>query len=167
MARLFARYLVSTHKDPDWSKLTTLHHDCYMALVSSPDLSWAGVAPYFPARYVLAADLTERKVARVWDELAALDFLIIDKPMGEVCVRTFLKHDEVLKKPNIVKAFLTALELVRSPRILFCLCQEVATIHDEGGINDHSLDIISEWNYELSMVINGELSPEQFAGVAA
>lgn len=167
MARLFGRYLVSTHRDTDWHRLSTAQHDCYMALVSSPDLSWAGVAPYFPGRYVLASDMNERKVAKIWDELAAIDYLIIDKPMGEVCVRTFLKHDDVLKKPNVVKAFLAALELVRSPQILSRLCQEVADIHNCGGISNSSLDIIAKGNYDLSRVINGELSPEQFTGVKA
>ena len=167
MARIFGRYLVSTHRDADWHKLTTLQHDCYMALVSSPDLSWAGVVPYFPARYVLAADLNERKVAKVWDELARLDYLVIDKTMGEVCVRTFLKHDEVLKKPNIVKAFLTALDLVRSPLIRFELCQVVADIVTEGAITEASLGVLEDLNPELLMVANGELTPEQFAVTAA
>lgn len=118
MARLFARYLKSTHHDPDWHALTTCQHDCYMALLSSDDLSWAGVAPYVPSRYAgLAKDLTVPKVTRTWDELDDVRLLVIDKDAGEVAVRTFLRGDGVLGKPNLVKAFLAAWPKVRSDTI--------------------------------------------------
>jgi len=58
MPREYARYLGKTHNDADWHKLTTAQHDAYMALLSSDDLTWAGVVPYAPTRYAgLAADL--------------------------------------------------------------------------------------------------------------
>lgn len=118
MARLFARYLKSTHHDPDWHSLTTCQHDCYMALLSSDDLSWAGVAPYVPSRYAgLAKDLSVAKVTRTWDELDEVRYLVIDKDAGEVGVRTFLRGDGVLGKPNLVKAFLAAWPKVRSALI--------------------------------------------------
>lgn len=131
MARKFGRYLVSTGRDSDWASLTTTHHDCFMALVASGDISWCGVVPYFPARYVLAADLNERKVAKVWDELEALDYLVIDRKFGEVLVRSFVRHDEVLKKPNITKALILAWGRIRSPKVAFSLLCELARLADE------------------------------------
>jgi len=118
MAREYARYLTKTHRDGDWCKLTTAHHDCYMALLSSEDLTWAGVAPYMPARYAgLASDLTEAKVLKLWEGLAAARMLVIDRSTGEVLARTFLRHDNVLAKPNLTKAFISAFGRVRSARI--------------------------------------------------
>ena len=141
----------AAHRDPDWAAMTTMQHDCYMAIVSSPDLSWAGVVPYFPARYSgLAADLTERKVAKTWDELAALDKLVIDKRTGEVLVRTFLRHDNVLAKPNIVKAFCLAYDRIASTGIRESIAREVQRIREgEGAGWAKSWELIEELFPEL------------------
>ena len=129
MAREYARYLTMTHRDDDWCALSTVHHDCYMALLSSDDISWAGVVPYLPSRYArLASDLTERKVIKVWDELAEHDMIVIDKGTAEILVRTFLKHDNVLSKPNLTKAFITAHTKVHSPKLLKAIDYELAKL---------------------------------------
>lgn len=118
MPREYARYLGKTHIDPDWHKLTTAQHDAYMALLSSDDLSWAGVVPYAPTRYAgLASDLNERKVVKLWDDLADLRYLVIDKGTGEILARSFIRHDNVIAKPNLTKALCTAWGRVRSKRI--------------------------------------------------
>lgn len=132
MAREYARYLASTHRDDDWHALTTTQHDCYMALLSSSDITWAGVVPYVPSRFAgLAADLNERKVIRTWDELDRLGLLVIDKQTAEVLVRTFLRHDNVLAKPNIARAFCKALPNVRSARILGALDRELRKLYND------------------------------------
>lgn len=153
MPRLYARYLASTHRDADWSAMTTMQHDAYMALLSSPELSWAGVIGYFPARYAgFAADLTERKVVKTWDELADLDKLVIDKRTGEVLVRTFIRHDNVLAKPNITKAFCRAYDLIASEEVRSALVDEVGRIHAEMGDK-----------FASSWAVMAELLPEPFA----
>ncbi|MGN8751008.1 hypothetical protein ACTNEV_11445 [Oscillospiraceae bacterium HCP3S3_D12] len=146
MAREFARYLVSTHRDPDWATLTTTQHDCYMALLSSPDLSWAGVVPYFPARYAgNAADLTPRKVAKAWDSLADANLLVIDHSTGEILGRSFLRHDKVLTKPNVTKAFCRALDRIASTAIRDQITAEVARIwSEEGDALASSWDVIAD-----------------------
>lgn len=132
MAREYARYLVSNHDDSDWFAMTCVQHDCYMALTSSPDLSWAGVVPLVPARFArISADLTERRVVRTWAELEALNKIIIDESTGEILVRTFLRHDNVLAKPNIAKAFCRAFDLVKSDIIRRAITAEVARLYDE------------------------------------
>ena len=129
MAREYGRYLNRTHRDGDWNSLTTLQHDCYMALVSSEDITWAGVLPYSPIRFAsFAADLTERKVERAWTELAERHFLVIDMTTGEILVRTFLRHDNVIAKPNLTKAFLTAYERVRSDKLRCAIKHELSRL---------------------------------------
>jgi len=129
MARQFGRYKVSTHDDADWRSLTTLQHDVYMSLLSSSDIDWVGVVPYFPARFSgFAADLTERKVEHAWRELADRGYLVIDKAMGELLVRTFIKHDEVLSHPNLTKAMLTSLDRVRSAAVRGAIVDELRAL---------------------------------------
>ena len=152
---MFGRYLVTTGRDPDWRMLTTTMHDCYMALVSSEDITWAGVVPYFPARYVLASDLTERKVAKVWDELAALGYLVIDKAVGEVAVRSFIRHDEVLKKPNITKAMCLAFDRIRSPRVAYSILCELGRLMDELGDDLAGFQTMQDYNPDLYTMVEG------------
>ena len=132
MAHRFARYLSSTHDDPDWAALTTLQHDCYMALVSSEVITWCGVLPYIPARFSsFAADLTPKKVASAWGSLERSGLLVIDKKASEVLVRSFVRHDEVMKSPNLAKAFLRAFGKVRSRKIKDALTTEIARLRKE------------------------------------
>lgn len=129
MAREYGRYLNRTHRDGDWNALTTLQHDCYMALVSSEDVTWAGVLPYSPIRFAsFASDLTERKVEKAWAELAERRFLVIDMTTGEILVRTFLRHDNVIAKPNLTKAFITAYGRVRSRKLRDAIKQELSRL---------------------------------------
>ncbi len=132
MAREYARYLTKTHRDGDWRKLSTAHHDAYMALLSSDDITWAGVAPYMPARYAeLASDLTEKKVLKLWADLEAVKMLVIDPSTGEVLARTFLRHDNVLAKPNLTKAFIAAFSKIRSTKIKRALRGELGRLFGE------------------------------------
>jgi len=132
MAREFARYLTSTHRAEDWHKLTTAHHDTYMALLSDEDITWAGVVPHVPARYAkLAADLTDKKVVKLWDDLARVRMLVIDAEAGEMLVRSFLRHDNVLAKPNLTKAFIRALGKVRSEAIRKAIRAELGRLFEE------------------------------------
>lgn len=159
MAREYARYLTKTHRDPDWHALSTAHHDAYMALLSSDDITWAGVAPYMPARYGgLATDLTARKVERLWADLDRARFLVLDKGTGEILVRSFLRHDNVIAKPNLTKAFCQAWRRVRSDRINEVLMDELRRIL-------HEAPKLSGWNQieELMPEQFGELFPELFA----
>lgn len=160
MAREYARYLMSTHKSGDWASLSTTEHDCYMALLSSPELEWSGVAPYFPARYAsLASDLNTRKVAKAWQALETAGMLVIDRETGELLVRSFLRHDRVFSKPNIVKAFCRAYERVASAKLRGVIRAEIARIHaEEGASHASSWEIIAERLPELFE----ELFPEPF-----
>ena len=156
MAREYARYLTSTHRDDDWRALTALQHDAYMATSASETISWAGVAAYVPALLVgFNADLTnERKVEKVWAELANMGYLIIDKRAGELLVRTFIRHDGVISKPNLTKAMITAARKIRSDVILATIDHELTKLHQE-------LPDLAGWRQCLEP--SRELFPELFA----
>lgn len=115
MARKAARLLVSIWDDKDFTALPSVQQVVYLSILSSRDLSWCGVNPLLPQRFSgVSADMTERKAAAALDALAAARFLIIDRSTAEVAVRTFVRHDEVLRSPNVSKAMGRALGDVRS-----------------------------------------------------
>ena len=127
MPREYGRYLASTHDDRDWHALTTTQHDCYMTLLSSPDITYAGEVPYLPGRFAsLAADLTANKVEKAWTQLAAHRFIVIDQATSEILLRTFVRHDGVLTGPvNLTKAFVNAYGRVRSEALREVIAQEL------------------------------------------
>lgn len=135
MARNHARLLLSVWDDPNWLGLTSQQHDVYAALLTTNDLSWCGVAPLLPQRLVgWSADLTLRKVQAALDVLSSQQagrFLIIDETTAEVGVRTFVRHDDLMKQPNVVKAMLKDLAKVRSRTIRDAIVHELRRKHAE------------------------------------
>ena len=153
MAREYARYLTKTHRDDDWRRLTSLQHDAYMALTSCEDITWAGVVTYAPSRFVgFSADMAnEKKVEKTWAELAERGYLVIDKRAGELLIRTFVKHDNVIAKPNLTRAFCTAYEKVRSDVIRRAIDAELGKLYEAapdlsgwGPISERLPDLFDE-----------------------
>lgn len=110
--------LLSLWSDDDWRALTSQQHDVYAALLTTHDLSWCGVAPLLPQRLVgWSVDLNLRRVQVTLEQLADARFLVIDEAAGEILVRSYVRHDDFLKQPNVTKAMARALERVRSDQL--------------------------------------------------
>jgi len=130
MAREFVRLLTSIHDDPDWLGMTSQQHDIYIALMTSPDLSWCGVMPYIPKRLAeFAKDLTERKVIAALAELESMRMVVIDRSFDELLIRTYVRHDGLLKKPNIARAMEKALVRVHSGTIRAAVIVELGKVY--------------------------------------
>jgi len=126
MARKFARLYVNIWSDPDFVALHTDEQVVYLGLISSADISWCGVNPLLPQRFAgLAANLTEHKARRAFATLQETRFVIVDTDTAEIAARTFIRHDEVMRQPNIAKAMGRALGLVRSDRIREAILDEL------------------------------------------
>jgi hypothetical protein len=136
VAREFVRLLTSIHEDPDWLGMTSQQHDVYVALMTSQDLSWCGVMPYIPKRLArFSADLTERRVIGALSELENLRMVIVDRSTEELLVRTYIRHDGLLKKPNIARAMEKALVRVHSGDIRAAIIQELGRVYlDDPGM---------------------------------
>lgn len=132
MARRHARLLVRIWDDQDWLALTSSQQVTYLALCSSVDLSWCGVAPLLPQRLArISSDMTESK-ARA--NLAALEdtrFLVVDRNTGELCVRSYVRHDGLLDQPNVVKAMVKAYDKVHSTTIRRTIVRELQRAREE------------------------------------
>lgn len=132
MARKYGKSWVSRWDDPDFTALTSSQQALYDALATHPDISWCGVLPLVPSRFVgLAADYTEPKVRSMIKGLDKARFLVVDARTGEMCVRTFVRWDEVLKVPNVSKAMGRAFFLVHSQRIRDAILVELARDLDD------------------------------------
>lgn len=132
MAREFARLMTSIWQDDDFIRLTSGPQLTYLALISSPDLSWCGVVPLLPQRLaLLSVDVTERKIR---NNLAALEgsrFVVTDTTTAELAVRSYVRHDNILRQPNVVKAMVKALNRVHSPRLRGVIEAELGRAHQQ------------------------------------
>jgi len=127
MAREHARLLTSIWDDEDWLALKSSHQILYLSLFSSPDLSWCGVLPLVPRRLAdVSADMSEAKVRVGFGVLECSRFIITDASTAEVLVRTYVRHDGILKQPNVTKAMVRALGRVHSPVLVEAIKTELA-----------------------------------------
>lgn len=131
LPRREARVFTSIWKDEDFIALPRSAQWFYFFLLSQPDLSYCGVLPLRPGRWVRkAADLTPGGIEADLAVLAAGErpFVVTDEETGEVFVRSLIRHDGIWKMPNIMKAAREAAESVESPAIRAALLAELERI---------------------------------------
>jgi hypothetical protein len=113
MARDYARVRVDMWiLDGDVRELSPAAQHLYFVLLTSPSLSYCGVADWRPGRLAaLAKGWTADDVRRAATELSAHRYIVIDEETEEVLVRTFIRHDGLMKEArmavSMVKAFAT------------------------------------------------------------
>lgn len=89
----------------DFRNLSANAQRIYLMLLSLADLSLCGVIALTGRQWAsMAKDTTEESVRDGLDELADTRYVVIDEAAEQVWVRTFTKHDGVLKQPNIIVA---------------------------------------------------------------
>lgn len=105
MARQYARIFLSIWADPGFTALTADEQAVYLRLLTGPGLSMCGVTDWRPARLVKSfRGMTREALEGIGDRLQAARFIVLDRDTEEVLVRSFVRHDGVLKSPNLVKA---------------------------------------------------------------
>jgi hypothetical protein len=91
--------------DEDFRELPARSQWLYLYVITSPTLSYCGVADWRPARIAAAtADLTARDVEVAAVELEMGHYLIIDRDTEEALVRSWVKHDELMDRWNMAAA---------------------------------------------------------------
>lgn len=118
MARDHARVLVSVWGDDDWRSLPATAQRIYILALSQPGLSYAGVTPYLPGRWAnLAADTSAAAIRKGVATLVDRRYVVVDQDTEELLLRTFVRHDNVLRFPNVAVAMARAYRQIASPAI--------------------------------------------------
>ena len=131
MARDRASIRVDMWADGDFRRLSVYAQWLYMALLSHPTLSYAGVADWRPGR--IAAFSAGAAVADITDaaeELMRGRFILTDEVTEEVLVRSFIKHDGLLKQPKLTVSMCNAFAAVASTPIREVIAFELQKLHD-------------------------------------
>lgn len=130
MARDHARIHTSIWNDDDFRELTSTAQHMYLLLASHPLLSYCGVMDWWPGRIAsLARDMDEDHVYGAVKELVDTDFVFLDGHTCELLVRSYVRYDGVLNRPNMGKAMAAALKRVTSRDIREMVHQELGRLH--------------------------------------
>jgi len=110
MPRNFAQIRPEMWLDDEWRAMTPAGQHLYMLMLTDPELSHCGVADWRPGRIAQrAAEWSTLQVMQAAVECSDHYFLVFDQDTEEVLVRSFLKHDGLLKQPrmhvSVAKAF--------------------------------------------------------------
>ncbi|WP_336156662.1 hypothetical protein [Amycolatopsis sp. VC5-11] len=126
MAREQANVRLSIWTDPDFRALSVEAQHLYLLILTSPSLSYAGVADWRPKRIAaLAAGWVAGAVETAAAELQAAMFLVIDEDTDEALVRSFLRHDGLMAREFMATAAAKAYEGVASARIRGVIVHEL------------------------------------------
>lgn len=154
MSRDYAAIYTSIWSDPDWRALTRHQQHCYWMLVSQPKLSPCGVLDYIPGRMAnLASDLTRVEVERVVSDLCMTrprPFLVHDEETSELLVRSFVRHDSLIKGERPAKAIAKDFSAIISGTIRQAVVDELRAhrkthpgLKGWGGIAEQDADLMA------------------------
>lgn len=129
MAREYAQIRLDMGTDDDFRRLSPAAQHLYFQLLISPTLSYCGVADWRPGRIAALAGGWSAKAVRIAaDELAQGLFVVIDDDSEEILVRSFIKHDGLLRNPKTSVSMVNAFGAVASPRIRGVIVHELKKI---------------------------------------
>lgn len=115
MARTHARLLTRIWSDPEFVALDAGAQRIYILALSQPNLSYCGVVPYTARRWAtFARDTTVAMVTKAVKALVTASFVLLDEDTEELMIRSFVKHDGVLRSPNLVVAMSRDFERISS-----------------------------------------------------
>lgn len=130
MAREYAPIRLDIWGDDDWTDLLSpAAQHLYFVLLTSPSLSYAGVGDWRPGRIAQSArGWSGRAVRAAAAELIEHLFIVVDEDTEEYLVRSFLKHDGLLKNPKTSVSFANAYADVASRTIRGVIVHQLARI---------------------------------------
>lgn len=165
MARDHAEITLTMWGDDDWRRLTPNAQHLYLTLLTSPSLTFCGVADWRPARISkLAHGWTAEAVQEAADELTERLYLVIDEDSEEALIRSFIRNDGLMKKPNVAIAMATAYAGVASARLRGVIVHELRRLHDEqpdlkGWASEKVRDVLTRDSVNPSVNPSGNPSP--------
>ena len=132
MARDRATIFTAIWSDADFRACTSDEQRLYMLLMTHPSLSYAGVVDWRPGRLAkMCSDMTADRIGALGASLQDKRFLYVDEETEEVLIRSYIRHDGVLKHPKLAISFANAYTAVASLNIQKIIVHELTRLHGE------------------------------------
>lgn len=127
MARSYANIRMNMWSDEDWRSLSGAAKLLYITLLCHNTLNYAGVADWRPGKLAPLIDSrwTADTVRAAAEELSRAYFVVISEESEEILIRSFVKHDGLLKQPKMVQAMTSAFGSIASLELRQVLAFEV------------------------------------------
>lgn len=132
MARDRANINTAIWTSQEFRDLSSDQQLLYFILVTHPKLSYVGVADWREARLAaMTADATPQTVRKAAEGLQAARFVFIDDETEEILVRSFMRHDGLLKQPKLSISMVNAYAEIASKKIREVVTFELQRLEKE------------------------------------
>lgn len=165
MSRDQANIRTDIWADSDWRELSESAQRLYLLLLTHPTLSYAGVADWRPNRLAALSEAsTVKSIRDAAAELQSHRFIYVDDEQEEVLIRSFVKHDGLMARPNLVKAMSKAYGAIHSKRIREIFAFEIQKLHErdiEGKMKwENATTVLHEPAKELGHDLGSDLADD-------
>lgn len=131
MAREFGAFYYSAWNDMDFRTLPDPAQALYFKLVVHPSLSWAGVGDWRPGRIAtMSQGLDADGVRHVAACLIARRYIVVDDDTEEFLIRTYLKHDRIMRHAKLSVSMAKAFGDIGSNDIRMVLSDELHKLRE-------------------------------------
>ena len=131
MARDHARINLGIWGDDDWRDLSPAAQHLYLLILTHPELSFAGVADWRPGRLrALASGWERHAFDQAAAELARGLYIVVDEDTEEVMIRSFVKHDGLMKQRNMAVAMAKAYAAIASQELRGVFIHELRRLRE-------------------------------------
>ncbi|WP_136043323.1 MULTISPECIES: hypothetical protein [unclassified Microbacterium] len=126
MARDRANISIDIWSDSDFRDLTPQAQALYFKLVSHPKLDYCGCVEFHPGRLAaMSREMTSGDVMLAAQELADKWFCVFDQTTDEVLVRSWVRHDGLMRQPRLAVSMAKAYGAIASNKIRAVVVHEL------------------------------------------
>lgn len=105
----------------------------YMTLCAQPRLSMVGLLDYMPNRLARCSkDWTVDDVESDMKGLEAENYIVLDRDTNELLIRSFIRSDQILMSPNLVKGAMSEYAEVMSQKLQDTIDDELRRAFADG-----------------------------------
>lgn len=155
MANTVAMYRSKIWRDKDFLNLGPVLRDLWFFMLGQDDLTKTGVIAVRLARWSDNLGITRDDLVILLEKVAAARFFVIDWAAEELLIRTYIRNDEVYKKPNQLKAARNDLASVYSPALKSAILVELERIKRDHEVSALSLPILDD----MIVILRADLGP--------
>jgi hypothetical protein len=132
MARDRANINTGIWTDDEFIDISRDEQWLYFLLMTDPKLSYAGVTDWRPGRIAQrSGDTSKEEIEHIGARLQAGRYIFIDEDTEEVLIRSFLRHDGLLKQPRLGVSMFNAYGAIASKNIRKVVIHELKRLHHE------------------------------------
>lgn len=137
----------SIWRDKEFRALPRTAQATYAQLISQKDLDRAGIQPLQATKWAKGCDeTTPEDISADLKTLEQHRFVFVDEDSDELFVRSYMRHCDVARYPNILKNALRCAQLVASEKIRFELAKELRRLRKADA--DRVADAIEPVDFE-------------------